>query len=298
MSADAAVLRRGWLLPWSCLVSPCTRRRRMPRVPSPCRDGGRDGHHACRVRGGGWPRRRGRFYHAGPEADSRSSRDWASGWSTRWSCSGSGRGHRARRAAVHGGSSAGSALRRPEDWADVASKILPRRPRAGGGREHGSRGWSCRCARCRATDTACGLYRRQLPRSSRARADTRLARAAEDRTHRRRGDLGGGEGGRGRAADSLAGRDFAAVAGRDRATRPAKGGDLGYLHRGMLPDDAQKALDAATPGAIVGPCHARGRGRVPAGRAQGRAPAPPRCVARARPRPLCNANGPSSRGPT
>jgi len=59
----------------------------------------------------------------------------------------------------------------------------------------------------------------------------------------------------GALADSLrGGADFAAVA-RARSGDPsaAKGGDLGYLHRGMLPDDAQKALDAATPGAIVGP---------------------------------------------
>lgn len=50
------------------------------------------------------------------------------------------------------------------------------------------------------------------------------------------------------------GADFAALArARSGDASAAKGGDLGYLHRGMLPDDAQKALDAATPGAIVGP---------------------------------------------
>ena len=50
------------------------------------------------------------------------------------------------------------------------------------------------------------------------------------------------------------GGDFAALA-RDRSGDPssAKGGDLGYLHRGMLPDDAQKALDPVAAGTIVDP---------------------------------------------
>lgn len=60
-------------------------------------------------------------------------------------------------------------------------------------------------------------------------------------------------------ADNLAGRirggaDFAALA-REHSTDPnkAKGGDLGFVHRGRLAEEFEKALEGAKVGTLVGP---------------------------------------------
>lgn len=51
-----------------------------------------------------------------------------------------------------------------------------------------------------------------------------------------------------------AGADFAALAAKHSGDpSAARGGDLGYLHRGMLPDEAQGAVDAAAVGDVIGP---------------------------------------------
>lgn len=51
-----------------------------------------------------------------------------------------------------------------------------------------------------------------------------------------------------------AGADFAAQAKlRSTDASAANSGDMGYLHRGMLPEAAQKAVDALAPGQITAP---------------------------------------------
>lgn len=56
------------------------------------------------------------------------------------------------------------------------------------------------------------------------------------------------------AAQLKAGADFAETA-RLRSADPsaARGGNLGYLHRGMLPEPVQKVVDGLQPGAISAP---------------------------------------------
>jgi len=58
-----------------------------------------------------------------------------------------------------------------------------------------------------------------------------------------------------RLVDQLrSGADFAALARLHSADRSAdKGGDLGYVHRGMFSEDAQEVIDALTPGGISDP---------------------------------------------
>ena len=55
-------------------------------------------------------------------------------------------------------------------------------------------------------------------------------------------------------AQARGGADFAALA-RQHSTDPnkAKGGDLGFVHRGRLAEEFEKALADAKPGALVGP---------------------------------------------
>lgn len=51
-----------------------------------------------------------------------------------------------------------------------------------------------------------------------------------------------------------AGEDFAALARRHSGDATAKdGGDMGYLHRGMLPDGTDKVVDALKPGEVSDP---------------------------------------------
>ena len=55
-------------------------------------------------------------------------------------------------------------------------------------------------------------------------------------------------------AQARGGADFSALA-RTHSTDPnkAKGGDLGFVHRGRLSEEFEKALADAKPGALVGP---------------------------------------------